>query len=189
MKTGTRRKRLTKAERAIAKAERLARSLADAPVLDGSPALTPPAFIADPRLAPALRFWGDMSPHLVKIGTLQHVDRFAFAMLCVYAADFVEAQDDILAKGYSVMVKTISGDRMPRENPSVWRRDFAAKMVLDMSKAFGLTKLDRMNLTRAENRSALSPLFPHEPPDADAPKPADPGGDLWRGLLRPRAVN
>src|SRR5262249_7474239 len=54
-----------------------------------------------------------------------------------------------LVKGYSVMVKTVSGDKMPRENPSVARRDFAAKMTVDLSSKFGLSPQDRHRLLAA----------------------------------------
>ena len=196
------RKRVTKADRAIANAQRLARLLLAAPPTDDLP-LSPPAFLTDKRLAPALQFWKEHAPQFIKLGTLEQVDRFAFAMLAIYAAEFIEAQDDLLAMGYSVMVKTISGDRMPRENPSVERRDFAAKMVLEMSKSFGLTKLDRLNLSRLVRRTCDAPsLFPDEnsaqgegredrPPVAggESSEAADPEVQKLRDLLGPRALN
>jgi phage terminase small subunit len=141
------RKRLTKELRAMAEAKRLAKLLAEAP--PASPgALAPPALIADPRLAPAYQFWKDHADKLSALGTLEHIDRFMFALYSIYVADFVLAERDILDRGYSVMVKTISGDRMPRENPSVGRRDFAMKMIIQMSAAFGLTKVDRLSISK-----------------------------------------
>src|SRR5438477_10230282 len=102
-------KKLTKAERAIANAERLARLLLTAPPIDDLP-LSPPAFLTDKRLAPALQFWREHAAQFVALGTLEQVDRFSFAMLSIYAGEFVLAEEDILTTGYSVMVKTISGD-------------------------------------------------------------------------------
>ena len=93
-------KRITKTERAIAEAERLARLLADAPAASPG-ALAPPALLADPRLAPALRFWNGHAEQLCAIGTLKALDRFTFAMFCIYVGEFIAAEDDILAQGYS----------------------------------------------------------------------------------------
>jgi phage terminase small subunit len=179
-----RKKRLTKAERAVAEAQRLARLLTDAPPAFAG-ALAPPAFIADPRLAAAHRFWVDHAEQLRQLGTLENLDRMTFAMFCVYVADFIAAEDDILAKGYSVMVKTVSGDLMPRENPSVGRRDHAAKMVLEMSRLFGLSKIDRLNISKLARGTDLeNTLFNH----GSAPAPEQESGDAaakskWERLL------
>jgi phage terminase small subunit len=183
-----RKKRLTKAERAIAEAQRLARLLADAPPASAG-ALAPPALIADPRLAAAHRFWIDHAEQLRGLGTLENLDRVTFAMFCVYVADFIAAEDDILAKGYSVKVKTISGDLMPRENPSVARRDHAAKMILEMSRLFGLSKIDRLNISKLARGSDLeSTLF--NQPDRPAPKQADEVADSeWGSLTGRQTVN
>jgi phage terminase small subunit len=184
-------KKSTKTDRAIANAERLARMLLAAPPASDTP-LAPPAFLTDKRLAPALQFWKEHAPQFIALGTLEQVDRFSFAMLCVYAGEFIAAEDDILASGYSVMVKTISGDKMPRENPSVARRDFAAGMILQMSKSFGLTKLDRLNLSRLNAKTPYTPsMFPEDRDQEQAG--ARPGGDdadpeakNLRDLLSPR---
>lgn len=138
-------KRKTKTERAIAEAERQAALLA-LPRSDN--AAEAPTYLTDPRLAPALAVWSEYAPRLDKLHLLAQLDRHTFGLFCIYAAEFVVANEDILAKGYSVMVKTISGDKMPRENPSVGRRDHAAKMVVAMSERFGLTPADRNRLLR-----------------------------------------
>ena len=145
--TRSKRKKITKTQRAIAEAERLARLLADAPAASPG-ALASPALIADPRLAPAQKFWNDHAEQLHTLGTLGQLDRFTFAMFCVYVGEFIAAEDDILSQGYSVKVKTISGDWMPRENPSVDRRNLAAKMILEMSSMFGLSQVDRLNISK-----------------------------------------
>ena len=140
-------KRKSKTERAIAEAERQAKLLAASrPTDDTSGA--PPVYLMDPRLAPAMAVWNEYAPRLDKLQLLARLDRHTFALFCVYAAEFVVACEDILINGYSVAVKTVSGDKMPRENPSVGRRDFAAKMVLDLSNKFGLTPADRNKLLR-----------------------------------------
>lgn len=56
-KTNKRKKRLTKAERAIAEAKRLAGLLADAPPASGG-ALAPPAFIAESPLGASMSILG-----------------------------------------------------------------------------------------------------------------------------------
>lgn len=174
-------KRRTKAERAVAEAERLARLLAEAPAAsDGR--LAPPAFIADPRLAPALRFWKEHAPQLEALGTLEAIDRFTFAMFCVYVAEFIAAEDDILTKGYSVLVKTVSGDRMPRENPSVDRRDLAAKMILEMSRMFGLSKVDRLNISKLARGTALEGTLFDPPTEPKTTKENESDGE-WSRLL------
>jgi P27 family predicted phage terminase small subunit len=140
-------KRKTKTEKAIAEAERYAQLLAlprDSSETSGSP----PAYLSDPRMAAALAVWSEYAPRLDQLHLLAKLDRHTFALFCIYAAEFVIANEDVLAKGYSVMVKTVSGDRMPRENPSVARRDFASKMILELSSKFGLTPADRNKLLR-----------------------------------------
>jgi phage terminase small subunit len=120
-------KRKTKTEKAIAEAERQAKLLALPRAEEASDA--PPAYLEDIRLAPALAVWREYAPRLDKLHLLARLDRHTFALFCVYAGEFVVACEDILLKGYSVKVNTVSGDHMPRENPSVSRRDFAAKIV------------------------------------------------------------
>lgn len=137
-------KRKGKTERAIAEAERLAGLLVAA--RKDTPSESKPGFLADRRLAGASAMWDDYAPRLDRLHLLSQLDLHLFAMFCLYAAEFVAANDDVLTKGYSVLVKTISGDKMPRENPSVARRDFAAKMTLDLSSKFGLSPQDRHRL-------------------------------------------
>lgn len=141
-------KRKNKTEKAIAEAERQATLLA-MPRESDETADAPPAYLTDLRMAPAMAVWREYAPRLDKLHLLARLDRHTFALFCVYAAEFVVANEDILVKGYSVMVKTISGDKMPRENPSVGRRDHAAQMVLNLSSKFGLTPDDRNKLLRA----------------------------------------
>lgn len=162
------RKRLTKAERQIAKAEELAALLAAAPSESGDH-LAPPALLADPRCTPALAVWRDYTPKLAKLNLFGELDRHTFAIFCVYCAEFAAAQQDILDNGYSKNVKTVSGDLMPRVNPSVDRRDTAQKIILEMSKRFGLTPLDQFALFA--NQASAPPaggLFAQP-----TPKPAD----------------
>lgn len=140
-------KRKTKTEKAIAEAERQAKLLA-LPHSSDETADAPPAYLSDARLAPAMAVWREYAPRLDKLHLLARLDRHTLALFCVYAGEFVVANEDVLVKGYSTRVKTVSGDYMLRENPSVSRRDFAAKMVLELSSKFGLTPSDRNKLLR-----------------------------------------
>ena len=178
-------KRKTKTEKAILEADRLAQLLAlpRAEETSGSP----PVYLSDPRLAPALTVWNEYAPRLDKLHLLARLDRHTFALFCVYAAEFVQASEDILVKGYSSLVKTVSGGKMPRENPSVARRDFAAKMVLELSTKFGLTPADRNKLLRDgamhfDDETLFGRQLPQKPTDTPSQpeeprEPAKPSGD------------
>jgi len=165
-------KRKSKVEAQIAEAARQAALLADAPGETADP-LAPPALIADERLAPALAVWRDYAPRLAKLNLLEQLDRHTFAMFCVYMGEFAVANQEVLDKGYSVMVKTVSGDEMPRVNPAVERRDLAAKFVLELSRRFGLTPLDRSVLITRHAGLGAGPLFGDRRPEAPTPAPAE----------------
>jgi P27 family predicted phage terminase small subunit len=140
-------KRKSKIDRAIEEAGRLAELLAAAPASSDAP-LSPPAYVNDKRMQPALAVWNEYAPQLSRSNLLDSVDRHSFAIFCVYMAEFLAAHDDILRNGYSKAVKTISKDVMLRENPAVSRRDAAVKFVMELSKRFGLTPLDRYALMK-----------------------------------------
>lgn len=140
-------KRKTKTEKAIEQADRLAKLLGDAPAASQD-YLAPPALIADPRLKAAATVWAEYAPRLYELHLLARLDRHTFALFCIYVAEFAAANEDIIEKGYSVAVKTVSGDKMLRKNPSVDRRDHAANMVMHLSEKFGLTPADRSKLIR-----------------------------------------
>lgn len=165
-------KRKTKTEKAIAEAERQAKLLA-LPRADET-SDSPPAYLTDPQMAPALAVWREYAPRLDALHLLARLDRHTFALFCVYAGEFVVANEDVLVKGYSTRVKTVSGDYMLRENPSVSRRDFAAKMVLDLSGKFGLTPSDRNKLLRDgamrfDDETLFGRRLPTTAPQSDAP--------------------
>ena len=152
------RKRLTQAERQIAEANRLAKLIASAPIEHGS--LAAPGLISDPRLAPALAFWREVVPLLEARHVLDSADRFQLAMLSYWWCEFVTASDDVMQRGYAVMVKTVSGDKMPRISKSVSRRGEAFDNIAVLSAKFGLTPLDRHALHRAAKAGFLSAQLP-----------------------------
>lgn len=152
--------RLSKAQRdeakraaAVVEAQRLAGLLSSAPA-EGTELLAPPSFIADPRLAPALIVWKELAPALAATGRLVQLDRLSFAMLCYWQAEFITAVDDILTRGYWFMAKATAGGERPWANPSVDRRDTAQSEINELAKRFGLTPLDRAQLTKARNAAA-----------------------------------
>jgi P27 family predicted phage terminase small subunit len=175
--------RRTKAQKAADEAARLAGLLAAAPA-EADDALAPPAYIADPRLAPALATWRELAPRLSALMLVEHIDRTMFALFCYYHAEFIAAVDDLLRTGYAVAVKTVSGDRMLRRNPSVDRRDKAADMLMDLAKRFGLTKLDRFALFKAERdgQAPEPPAAPREPASPDGTAGTEDDGG-WAGVL------
>jgi P27 family predicted phage terminase small subunit len=141
-------------ERMARRAERDAKLFAEAGKSADLQAL--PIFLADRRLAAATTIWREYAPRLDKLHLLTTLDRYTFAMFCIYAAEFVLANRDVLDKGYTIMVTTVAGamskakqgTQMPRVNPSVDRRDHAAKMMLDLAEKFGFTPADRNKLIR-----------------------------------------
>jgi P27 family predicted phage terminase small subunit len=126
--------------------------------------------------------WLDTIPLLAARGLIDALDKHALAMLCVYVGEFVAANEEVLRNGFTTRVKTVSGDYMLRENPAVSIRDTAQKVVLDISKRFGLTPLDRAYLTKVQKGADIEPnLFDHPAPAA-AEEPVDPATAEW-GLL------
>lgn len=188
----TGRKRLTKAERVearreagIAEAQRLAALLSAAPPeTEGS--LAPPAFIADPRLAPAAAVWRELVPQLEKSGRLHRLDRDMFAALCYWRAEWIAAVDDILTNGYSFMGKAVAGGSRPWTNPAVERRDTAWGEMMSLSAKFGLTPLDRLALGKGQRDGFLddpdlfgTPRKVAAAAASEAPVPTD----KWSSLL------
>jgi P27 family predicted phage terminase small subunit len=149
-----RKKRSTRIARQIVEANRLAALIIAAPI-DGTD-FAAPGLIRDPRLAPALAVWRELTPLLAARGILDNADRLQLATLAYWYSEFIVAADDLLKRGYSVMVKTISGDRMPRKNASASRRDHAFDKLSELSTRFGLTPLDRYALQRAAKAVARS---------------------------------
>lgn len=150
-------KRKSQADRALERAAQIADLMAAAPATSGEP-LAPPAFL-DQRSAPALRIWRDLAPALVATGRLTEEDRVIFAQFCVYAGEWVTANEEILAKGYSQNVKTVAGGTMERTRPAVAIRERAFDVVLKLAEKFGLTPRDRYSLFKDQASAGLGGLF------------------------------
>lgn len=183
-------KRKSKADAALEQAARLAEMLAAAPAASADP-LAPPGFI-DARSAPALRIWRDLAPTLVATGRLTEEDRFVFAQFCVYAGEWVAANDEVLTRGFTQNVKTVAGGSMERVRPAVAIRERALDVVLKLAEKFGLTPRDRYSLFKDQAAAGLGGLFGQqgarprdaaeetEPGAAAGPSEDDPIGALGR---------
>lgn len=180
-------RRKAKTQRALDQIEKMeAKAAEDAKLLaagaDPADLQALPVFIKDKRLAPAIEVWKEYAPRLDKLQLLTTLDRHTFAMFCIYVAEFALANRDVLDNGYTIMVTTVAGskskskdgNKMPRLNPSVDRRDHAAKMMLDLAEKFGFTPLDRAKLIHANAmRFDEETLFGRARP-AQVPPPAQP---------------
>lgn len=140
--------RKSKQQRAIEAMERAAqrdaRLFADASAQGDLQAL--PIFLTDARLAAAQQVWRDHAPRLDKLHLLSVLDRLAFAGYCLYAAEFVLANREIMDKGYTIMSTSTKGAPRPWTNPAAARRDHAFAQMLTLGEKFGFTPLDRHNL-------------------------------------------
>ena len=149
-----RRKAKTKSaiERMEAQAARDAKMFAESG--SGTDLQALPVFLQDKRLAVAQAIWKQYAANLDKLNLLTVLDRHTFSLFCIYGAEFVIANRDVLDNGHTIMVTTIAGSKskskagnaMPRLNPSVDIRDHAAKMMLQLAEKFGFTPLDRARL-------------------------------------------
>lgn len=180
-----------KPSKAEAAAQQLAELLEIVPETPDCP-VPPPRFLTGALLAGAVRVWKDVTPHLDRLNLLSETDKYLLAAFCVYVAEYVAANEEVLVKGYSVDVKTISGDMMPRVNPAVARRDDAFKYMLELSKNFGFTTRHLHELIGLQNRSGYGPLFGDRKPAQTAPAEAaedeqvpasDPEAEHWQRLL------
>ncbi len=154
-------------------------------------ALAPPKFITDPRMKAAAAVWDELAPVQAKLLRFEAQHRQMFACFCYYYSEWLQAVDDIAEQGFSVMVATVSGDKMPRKNPSVARRDVAFKQMMDLSGRFGFTPMDQWSLARAQAsddaQAELGLSRPQQPRDkgkgADAPAEPDPHAAEWHDAI------
>lgn len=140
-------KRKSKVDRFIEEADARAKLLAEA-AGDESDPLAPPKFLMAPIYADVRAIWQACAELLHKNHFLGALDRLTFAMYCVYQAEFFAADADVKKNGFSKMAKATAGGMRPWTNPAVAIRDVASQRVLELSKRFGLTALDRAVLER-----------------------------------------
>jgi phage terminase small subunit len=147
-------RRLSAVRRRELEAQRVAELLGQPPP-EGADALAPPAIIAGgPLAAASMAIWRDLAPKLAATHRLQGQHRPAFAMFCVYFAEWVLANEEIGKRGHTQRVRTVAGGFMERLRPAVHVRDRAFQMVMQLSTRFGLTPSDEYSLFKEQALAA-----------------------------------
>ena len=144
--------------RRAGKADTRAAELAAAPPASADP-LSPPVWLGEAKLRPALAIWRELVPDLKRYNLLDTLDRPTFAMYCVHMADWVQATRDIAKNGHSYAAKNVNGDDLMRVNPAVKVRELAERHILEIGSRFGLDPSSRYKLLRDQSASALGGLF------------------------------
>ncbi|GEP12266.1 phage terminase small subunit P27 family [Methylobacterium gnaphalii] len=156
--------------------------------------IAPPAFLAAPRrkdktLNAALAIWRELAGDLRKRHLLDKLGRHPFARWCVYQAEWIEATKTIAAEGITRVVKTVSGDEMPRRHPAAAHRDRVELQMANLEAAFGLTPADRYKVLRDQNATPLGGLFGRdEGTEPAADKPAEPNATSPVSFMAERAA-
>jgi P27 family predicted phage terminase small subunit len=135
-------------------AARVAEILGTAPADPADPHAPPALIDRGPLCAAAVAVWKDLAPKLARTHRLQAQHRPLFAMFCVYFAEWVLANEDVLENGQIQKVKTVAGGMMERVRPIVQIRDRAFEMVLKLSDRFGLTPSDEYALFKDQAMAA-----------------------------------
>ena len=157
--------RQRKRKHSVRSAEERAAAIAQA--LAPGDTFGPPDFMAESTaFDPAIAVWKELSPELKRIGLLERLDRYSFAMYCVHMADWIAATREIAAGGAHYKAKNINGELIERMRPSVKVREIAERHILDHGERFGLNPQTRFKLLRDQSLIGAGPLF-----GADAPKP------------------
>lgn len=114
-------------------------------------ALAPPEQLRAPHYAKALEVWNDLGPELERTNRLQPIHRQAFAMFCIYIAEWWAACEDLATGGRSQSVPTVSGGVMERDRPAVrWRAEAFAN-AMEAAKQFGLTPREEYALFKDQS--------------------------------------
>lgn len=193
-------RRVSAIRRREAEAERVAELLAAAPAEGIDPAAPPALIDRGPLTAAAIAVWRDLAPKLASTHRLHPQHRPLFAIFCVYFAEWVIANEDVLRNGYTQSVKTVAGGRMERTRPIVAIRDKAFDQVMKLSDRFGLTPSDEYALFKdqaiaAAQNPGLFDRRPGERHDDDEDQADRPPGGTLVGAARamdsepPRRLN
>ncbi|MGJ0505620.1 MAG: P27 family phage terminase small subunit [Methylocystis sp.] len=159
---------MSKADRALAEAERLASVIAAAPAESSDP-FAPPAMLLDERLKPALTVWRELAAELKQFNIVSNLDRYTFAVLCISVADYMAAVDNILVNGPQYWAKTHGGNKMLRTNPAVMVKERLGKFIFDAAAEFGLSPLRRYALLREQSAYGGGSMSAGVAHSADAP--------------------
>ena len=167
-----------KRKRKVPIADRV-RQLADAPASSSDP-LAPPAVFGVEEFDGAVKIWREFAPVLNKRNIMDRLDRHTLAMFCYYLDRWWTAAIEIAKHGETQRVKTVAGGYMLRDHPAVRRRDEAHKFVMDLSKSFGFTPMDRHKLIRemVGTGAPSGGLFGDNPPQEQAASATDEPDDI-----------
>lgn len=187
-------KRISRIQREAAEREAAAAELAAMPV---GTKVEPPERLRAAHYAGALSVWRELGPELERTNRLQPIHRQAFAMFCIYIAEWWAACDDLATGGRSQKVKTVSGSMMERDRPAVRWRAEAYSAAQDAAKHFGLTPREEYALFKDQSTVARDNpgLFGAKPAAANDPAetPSSIGGmSRMKSAAppeRPRSVN
>lgn len=147
-------KRMSKAARALAEAERLAALMAAAPAESNNP-LAPPAILEIPALLPALEVWRRYVPRLRDMNIIKpEIHRDMFALFCIHLADYYKAVQEVAEKGSEYRTKT--GFIRPRR--AALLKEHLPPVLMDMSKKWGLTAIDFYSLIREQAAHGSAPV-------------------------------
>jgi P27 family predicted phage terminase small subunit len=178
-------KRMSKGDRALAEAQRLAALVAALPAESSDP-FSPPAILLDERLAPALVVWRELAAELKKFNIVSALDRYTFAVFCITVADYMAAVDNVLVNGPCHSVKTIAGDKMMRTNPAVKIKERLGRFIFDAAAEFGLSPLRRYALLREQSAYGGGAIAPAASASHDAQAPHSSDHDDLIGLAARR---
>ena len=94
----------------------------------------------------ALAMWKKLSPIICEMGIYTAADELALRMLCESYALYVEACDDIDAKGTYITQVNRTGNEYYTDNPSVKARGKYWREVVEVCRQFGMTPVSRTGL-------------------------------------------
>ncbi len=109
-----------------------------------------PEMLRDPKYAGAASLWRSLAPELRRTHRLPAESEFYFVQVCIYAQEWVEATDDLHAKGFSQQVTTVAGGKMERRRPKTFDRQQAFSNLQELSRKFGLTPTDMYDLFKGQ---------------------------------------
>lgn len=182
-------KRKTTVKARLAEAQRIAKLLAEAPA-DAADPLKPPPFL-DKRFAGALAIWRNLGPRLKETHRLSGLHRPTFALFCVYFAEWVACNEDILKNGFYQSVPLTGGvGEMERIRPVVKMREIAFSNAMELSKHFGLTPTDEYSLFSHQRVASLANpgLFDNQDAQDDGPSPAPASDAPEQPTAAPRSM-
>lgn len=170
-------RRISRQQREAAERNAAAAELAAQPV---GTSVEPPERLRGENYAGALAVWRELGPELERTNRLQPVHRHAFAMFCIYIAEWWQACDDLAAGGRSQHVKTVAGGSMERDRPAVRWRAEAYSAAMDAAKHFGLTPREEYALFKDQSTVVRENpgLFGRGSAAPDAANDAAPAGPI-----------